>query len=136
MDLLAKVEGTYQAHISEAEESQLEYLVQCFNEAGVPIDKAVDYCIARIESRDNRNNQHASTVFGLAYPAVILCISLLLALVQVFNPINIVWLAIPSILVSAIMIVTYGILEKRQRNNELVERLYEIKEKLLISSID
>lgn len=136
VDLLAKVEETYQAHISEPKDVQVKYLVQYFNEIGVPIETAVDYCIARIESRNNRNNQHASTAFGLAYPAIILAISITLALVQVFNPINVIWLAIPSALVSGIMIGTYIVLEKRHSDNELIERLYDIKEKLLISSTD
>lgn len=134
--MLAKVKETYQAHISETEELQVEYLVQYFGETGVPITMAVDYCIDRIESRNNRYNQHASTAFGLVYPAIILFISITLALVQVFNPVNVVWLAIPSILVSVIMIVTNIMLEKRHSDNELVERLYDIKERLLIPSTD
>ena len=136
LDLLAKVEETYQDHLSETEETQVEYLVQFINETGIPIEKAEDYCIARIESRNNCNNQHASTLFGLAYPAIILVISIAFSLVQVFNPINVVWLAIPSVLVSVIMIGTYIVLEKRHRDNELIERLYDIKENLLISSTD
>ena len=130
LDLATKLEEIYKANASESKEKQINSLVECINRIGYSAE-VIDYCISRLESRSNKRNQLNANIYGLAFPAIILGLSMLLALAQVFNPINVTIIWLTGVLVSLVMIGTFVFLQGKQRNRELVERLYDIKERML-----
>ena len=93
--------------------------------------ESIDILIGKLENESNRQGNRNSIYFGLAYPAILLVISVLIALSDLLSPETLKTISFIAMIVSVIMIMTAKCLETKAHKCDLIDLLYDFKEELV-----
>lgn len=133
---IEKLEAEYKKVCDKPTNEQLAALREYLEEQGLLNDACLDNLIGKMENQVSRRSFNYSIEMGLSYPAIVLIITIAIAVISIVSPEVLSWVSVLLSLVAVVMLATAILLGRKRYIYDLVDLLYDVKSSLIIDNIE
>ena len=132
---IEKIEAEYKKVCDKPAAEQLVAMRAYLEKQGLLNDACLDNLIGKMENQVSRRSFNYSIEMGLSYPAIVLIITIAIAVISIVSPENLTWFSVLISLAAVAMLVTAILLRRKSYIYDLVDLLYDVKSSLINNNI-